>query len=114
MKHYGKQRRRLEALLAHLRRRTEAVNRDLRREEGPIETDFEEQVTQVENDEVLERLLEQGGGQIARVEHALARLEAGTYGACEDCGKRIAPQRLEAVPYATTCIKCAHQREAAA
>ncbi|MEO7146821.1 MAG: TraR/DksA C4-type zinc finger protein, partial [Terrimesophilobacter sp.] len=38
---------------------------------------------------------------------SLARLDAGTYGRCEVCGKRIAHARLEARPTARTCIDCA-------
>lgn len=37
---------------------------------------------------------------------ALASLEDGTYGTCEDCGKEISPERLEALPYATLCLQC--------
>lgn len=41
------------------------------------------------------------------VEAALQKFEAGTYGVCEECGKRIPPARLEAKPAATYCIDCA-------
>jgi RNA polymerase-binding transcription factor DksA len=37
-------------------------------------------------------------------------LEAGTYGECENCGQPIAEPRLEAMPMARLCIKCASQR----
>ena len=40
------------------------------------------------------------------IEEALARIENGTYGTCERCGKQIAEERLEAIPYATRCIDC--------
>ena len=40
------------------------------------------------------------------VEAALARLDAGTYGACTNCGRPIAPDRLEAIPWAALCIDC--------
>lgn len=38
------------------------------------------------------------------IERALARLDAGAYGICERCGKAIAPERLEALPFVTLCI----------
>jgi DnaK suppressor protein len=38
------------------------------------------------------------------IDAALARIEAGTYGRCERCGKEIETERLEAIPYATLCI----------
>ena len=39
------------------------------------------------------------------VEAALAKLDAGTYGKCEECGEEIAEARLEAMPSARYCIK---------
>jgi DnaK suppressor protein len=47
---------------------------------------------------------------LLEVEHALAKLEAGTHGICESCGKPIAPARLEAMPAARFCIDCASKR----
>jgi DnaK suppressor protein len=47
------------------------------------------------------------------VDHALSRVEAGTYGTCERCENPIAPERLEAIPWARLCIDC-KQRSAAA
>jgi RNA polymerase-binding protein DksA len=44
------------------------------------------------------------------VEEALAKLEAGSYGVCEECGKPINPARLEAKPAARYCIDCASKR----
>ena len=45
--------------------------------------------------------------QLSLVEEALARLEAGSYGICRSCGRVIPPERLEAIPWAPTCIECA-------
>ncbi len=44
------------------------------------------------------------------VEHALAKIEAGTYGVCEGCNREIAPARLEAMPATRYCIECAAKR----
>ncbi len=44
------------------------------------------------------------------VNDALAKLDAGTYGACEDCGSPIPATRLEAVPAARYCITCASKQ----
>lgn len=44
------------------------------------------------------------------VEKALAKLDAGTYGVCESCGKPIAAARLEAMPAAKLCMDCASKR----
>ena len=47
---------------------------------------------------------------IDKVEHALARIEAGSYGRCEACGEAIEPERLDALPYATLCLADARRR----
>jgi RNA polymerase-binding protein DksA len=52
-------------------------------------------------------LRDRAAQQLALVESALARLEAGTFGRCLRCGKDIAPERLEALPWAEHCIECA-------
>lgn len=44
------------------------------------------------------------------VEHALSKLDGGTYGVCEACGRPINAARLEAMPAARHCIDCASQR----
>jgi DnaK suppressor protein len=43
---------------------------------------------------------------LARVNEALKKLEEGTYGRCEVCGRSISAARLEALPYAVYCIDC--------
>jgi len=43
---------------------------------------------------------------LAEVEEALERLEAGTFGTCESCGRPIAAERLEALAWARYCIDC--------
>lgn len=47
--------------------------------------------------------------ELHRVESALRALDQGTYGTCESCGKPIAPDRLEAIPWAAMCIDCARK-----
>jgi DnaK suppressor protein len=43
---------------------------------------------------------------LAEVERALDRIDAGMYGTCERCGEPIDPARLEARPWALLCIDC--------
>ena len=52
-------------------------------------------------------LIKQADDHLAEIEHARARITAGTYGACEVCGRPIAAERLEARPVVRTCIACA-------
>ena len=40
------------------------------------------------------------------IEAALRRIEEKTFGVCVHCGKDINPERLEALPWTTMCIKC--------
>jgi len=49
-------------------------------------------------------ILEQVEAELADVEHALRRLDDGTYGVCEACGKPIDEDRLEALPAARFCL----------
>ena len=44
--------------------------------------------------------------QLAQVDAALARLDEGTFGRCTRCGRDIAPDRLDALPWAAHCIDC--------
>ncbi len=61
-------------------------------------------------DEISSQLAEVESRELARIEYALERMRNGHYGICEGCGTSIPMARLNALPYATFCIKC--QREA--
>ena len=50
----------------------------------------------------------------ARVERALEKLEAGTYGTCDVCGTDILAARLEAAPESVLCIEHARSRRTSA
>jgi RNA polymerase-binding transcription factor DksA len=58
----------------------------------------------------IESLLQQSRAHIDEVDDALLRVSHGTYGRCETCGTQIAPDRLDARPFTTTCINCAKRR----
>ena len=47
--------------------------------------------------------------ELSRVEAALRSLDDGTYGTCVSCGKPIPKERLEAIPWSSTCIDCARK-----
>src|ERR671933_187021 len=57
-------------------------------------------------DQILEAEAEQ-------LREAQRRKDEGTYGICEECGRKISKERLEARPEATLCIDCQRQRETA-
>ena len=56
-------------------------------------------------------LLEIRSEAIRQIDHALARIDAGTYGICEECGITIAAARLRALPSAERCRDCEEVRE---
>jgi DnaK suppressor protein len=51
-------------------------------------------------------LRDHNSAHLAAVEAAIARLDDGSYGLCARCGRRIAPERLDALPWAAFCIDC--------
>ena len=52
---------------------------------------------------------EQMQAQLADVRRALTKLEDGTYGVCDRCGADISPERLEVLPWAVLCVRCANE-----
>lgn len=48
---------------------------------------------------------------IRATQDAIARIDAGTYGVCETCGRAIAAPRLEAFPRAALCVVCKQRQE---
>ena len=48
---------------------------------------------------------------LAVIEEALARITAGTYGQCDECGAEIPEKRLLAVPHAKYCRDCQENLE---
>ena len=63
-----------------------------------------------ENDEAFEGLNETGLAEIASIQAASLRIEAGAHGMCVRCGEDIAPRRFEVLPQSTLCINCDQRR----
>lgn len=61
-------------------------------------------------DEISSQLAEVESRELSYIDNALERMQAGGYGLCEHCSQSIPLARLQALPYATLCIRC--QREA--
>jgi DnaK suppressor protein len=61
--------------------------------------------------ELTLRLLEKEDQVLTEAAAALARLDTGDFGRCEECGSVIPTERLEALPYARHCVECARQME---
>jgi RNA polymerase-binding transcription factor len=58
-------------------------------------------------------LLQMRAETVRRIDAALGRLEAGTYGSCVECAKEIAERRLRALPFAVRCQACEAKHEEA-
>jgi RNA polymerase-binding transcription factor DksA len=56
-------------------------------------------------------LLEEVEAELALIERAMRRIDEGTYGTCEACGKPIGDDRLEAMPAARFCLQDQAQAE---
>ena len=78
------------------------------------ETDDGDLGTEMFNREADLSLLERMEAELADVEHALRRIDDGTYGTCEACGRPIGDDRLEVLPAARFCLadQPATEREA--
>ncbi|MFA6587957.1 MAG: TraR/DksA C4-type zinc finger protein [Patescibacteria group bacterium] len=61
------------------------------------------EVAEYQNRLSLEKNLEKAKGEI---EEALKKVEAGTYGICQECGNQIESERLKILPSATICAAC--------
>ena len=57
----------------------------------------------------VDALVRQARTRLVEVEAALARIDAGTYGTCERCGRPVGEARLDARPEARWCIDCARR-----
>jgi RNA polymerase-binding protein DksA len=97
-------RERLTAHKAELRKRVSTIHEHAR---NPLEQDSAEQAAQLGNVAVVSALESEAVQQIAEIDAALQRLDAGTYGACVTCGEPIGEGRLRVRPAATQCRDCA-------
>ena len=70
--------------------------------------------TEVSDNDREVALLEAADGRRAEIEAAIARIDAGTYGTCVDCGKPIESARLEYRPESARCLEDQRKHEAAA
>ena len=87
--------------------RRRRVEQDLSRRNEPLVADSSDQAIQLQNDEALQAIWDAAVKEIAAVNEALGRLDRGLYGICRSCGAEIASGRLQAVPHAVTCPRCA-------
>ena len=75
--------------------------------DDPVPKDWEDAASERQGDEVLSALGHSDQAEIRRIDAALARIEAGEYGECVQCGKQIAEKRLQLLPDTPFCANCA-------
>lgn len=78
---------------------------------GSADQHMADTATETVDREIDYTLEETDGRLLQAIDDALARIEAGTYGTCVNCGAQVAPERLEAMPWATLCIECKRKEE---
>lgn len=98
----------LEGHRAHLRQEIEEQGADPDADEVAFVDDagFSDRSHSTEERSRLISVIKALRSNLRDVERALAKIDAGTYGTCERCGNPIAPERLEALPWAVLCIDC--------
>ena len=94
----------LEKRLAAMLARLSSIKKDVTQSHSG---DSAEQAQERENDEVVDAIGNETAQSIRVIQAALTRIEDGTYGVCDNCGKDIGDARLAAVPEATRCVECA-------
>jgi DnaK suppressor protein len=97
---------RLEALISDEKKSTEGFS-DMQ-EESPDPID---QATMESDRDFSFRIRERESWLFAKKNDALDRIEDGTYGICERCGRPISIERLKARPVTTLCIRCKKKQE---
>jgi RNA polymerase-binding protein DksA len=109
-----------DLLLDHRHQVSNAIEYLHREHDGSLEEESEEipsdnhmaDVATDTFDRELDYSLEENSEQMLHaIDEALGRIAAGTYGICANCGRQIAEERLEAIPYARLCIDCKRREE---
>ena len=108
-----------EHVRSDLLRRRRTILETARRAQNELEglrgaerdPEFEEGAQNEHEQYTLSLLGEVQRRQVAMIDAAIARIDAGEYGVCVDCESEIDPKRLEALPFALLCTECATRRE---
>jgi len=91
------------------------LHRSLRDDSGEISGYSTHMADMASDEEALTmnlRILATEENILEQLDEALDKIERGTYGVCETCGKPIGKVRLTAIPFARLCISCRQHKEA--
>jgi RNA polymerase-binding protein DksA len=99
------ERERVSSAINHLHEQNSGSLED-ETEEETYDNHLADSATATLNREIDYTLEENAETVLSAIEGALQRIDNGTFGTCVRCGRPIAEERLEAIPYATRCIDC--------
>ncbi len=99
------ERDKIDKQLVELREEDPFASDDRSRADEPGTTSLEE-----EGHTRIKASINASETMLTEINAALAKIEDGTYGLCENCGEQIDPKRLEAFPMATLCMKCQSEK----
>ena len=80
-------------------------------EESPYDQHMAETAAVTLDREIDLTLQENARASLSQIDRALAKLENGSHGRCDKCGKPIGEERLQVAPFATLCIDCKRLEE---
>lgn len=85
--------------------RIDKIEDHIKNPQDALNEHWEDQAISYRQNDMRKSLMGEARQSLIYVENALSRIENGTYGECEVCGKDIEEKRLEALPYATLCME---------
>jgi RNA polymerase-binding protein DksA len=97
-----------ERVLSEISDLDEDLSRSLEESSGesPHDQHMAENATATLGREIDLTLQDNAKATLVKIDRAMHKLEDGTYGQCDKCGKPIGAGRLEIAPYATLCVDC--------
>ena len=103
-------RRMLEERRREIQEKLRAIREEIPSYQDEVRDTEEQSVTDFAQ-EMDFALMEMKAQTLIRIDEALQRVDQGTYGTCDDCGRDIAEARLSAVPFALMCRDCQEREE---
>lgn len=85
--------------------RIDKIEEHIQNPQDDLNEHWEDQAISYRQNDMRKNLMGEARQSLVYVENALSRIENGTYGECEVCGRQIEEKRLEALPYATLCME---------
>lgn len=95
----------LLTLKAEYEYRINKITNHLENPQDELGHHWDDQAVAAQENDMRKNLLVEAQENLAKVNSALARIDSDRYGECFECGEEIEEGRLNAVPYATLCMK---------